>query len=221
MSPLEEYELPRGGPGPDERSPAARQALLVLDELLAERREQLVHDAWTLRSLFCSSRGPWRRSGFATRVLVRAASAEMDRLGTLHGDPLDEAFWLLAEQQRYLNYDVVDDRVVRTLFRERDRLRPSQQRAAVRLLQQRSHNLLHEGGSPASNLLLIAALAGGMAAAEGSESLRCTVATRFPSGLPYVPTDEAGVLLLPLEARRRLDERALALDLSYRTGLLH
>ena len=221
MSPLEEYELPRGGPGPEARSPAARKALSVLDELLDGRREQLVHDAWTLRSLFCSSRGPWRRSGFATRVLVRAASAEMERMGTLHGDPLDEAFWLLAEQQRFLNHDVVDDRVVRTLFRERDRLRPSQQRAAVRLLQLRGHNLAHAGGSPASNLLLLAALAGGMAAAEGSESLRGAVATRFPSGLPFVPRDEATCLLLPQDARRKLDERALALDLSYRTGLLH
>ena len=41
-------------------------------------------------------------------------------MGTLHGDPLDEAFWLLAEQQRFLNHDVVDDRVVRTLERRFD-----------------------------------------------------------------------------------------------------
>ncbi|WP_373049555.1 hypothetical protein [Vulgatibacter sp.] len=221
MLPLEEYELPRGGPGPDDRSPAARQALQVLGELLADRRDQLVHDAWTLRSLFGSARGPWRRAGFATRVLVRAATAEMERMGTLHADPLDEAFWLLSEQQRYLNHDVVDERVVRTLWRERDRLRPSQQRAAVRLLQLRGHNLTHPRGSPASNLLLLAALAGGMSAAEGSESLRTAIAGRFPAGLPFVARDEADCLLLPQEARRRLDERALALDLAYRTGQLH
>jgi len=191
----------------------------VLEELLADRREQLVHDAWTLRALFSTPGGPWRRAGFATRVLVRAASAEMDRLGTLHGDPLDEAFWLLAEQHLYLNHDVVDERVVRTLWRERDRLRPSQQRAAVRLLQIRGRNLAHPEGSPASNLLLIAALAGGMAAAEGSESLRSAIASRFPAGLPWVPRDEADCLLLRQEDRRRLDERALALDLSYRSGL--
>ena len=219
MSPLDAYELPRGGPGPEDRSAGASQALRVLDELLADRREQLVHDAWTLRALFSTQGGPWRRAGFATRVLVRAASAEMERMGTLHGDPLDEAFWLLAEQHRYLNHDVVDERVVRTLWKERDRLRPSQQRAAVRLLQVRGNNLAHPQGSPASNLLLLAALAGGMAAAEGSESLRSAIAGRFPAGLPWLPRDEADCLLLPQDERRRLDERALALDLSYRSGL--
>src|SRR5690606_34776301 len=190
-------------------------------ELLAGRREQLVHDAWVLRSLFCTQGGPWRRAGFATRVIVRAVSAEMDRLGTLHGDPLDEAFWILAEQRRLLNHEVVDTRVVRTLWRERDRLRPSQHRAALRLLHLRGRNLAHPQGSPASNLLLVAVLAGGIAAAEGSASLRAAIAGRFPAGLPYVPRDEAKSLLLPQEERRRLDERALALDLSWRSGLLH
>lgn len=220
MSPQEAHELPRGGPGPADRSLAARQALRVLDELIADRQAQLLHDAWTLRALFASSEGPWRRAGFAPRVLVRAASAEMDRLGTLHGDPLDEAFWLLADQRRLLNHAVVDERVVRTLWKERLRLRPSQQRAALRLLDLRTRNLAHPQGSPASNLLLLSALAGGMAAAEGTASMRKAIADRFPDGLPYVPRDEVESLLLPQKERQKLDERAQRLDLSWRTGLL-
>lgn len=221
MSPLEDCELPRGGPGPEDRSPAAKQALVVLGELLGDRREQLIHDAWTVRGVFGSAKGPWRRAGFTTRILVRAADAEMERVGALHADPLDEAFWLLCEQGRYLNHDVVEERAVRTLFRNMDQLRPSQQRAVHRLLQRRTANLAHTAGSPASNLLLLAILSGGMSAAEGSESLRTAIAARFPAGLPYVPRDEVDGLLLPQEARQRLDERALALDLSFRARLLH
>lgn len=216
MSPLEDLGLPRGGPSPADRSPIVRRAIGVLEELLAGRREQLLHDAWTLRAVFGSPHGPWRRAGFAPRVLLRAAGAEMDRLGSLHCDPLDEAFWLLAHQKPLLNHAVVDARVVGVLFRDRDRLRPSQQRAALRLLQARSANLAHPQGSPVSNLLLLAVLAGGMAAAEGSSALRTTVENRFPGGLPFVPRDEIQTLLLHLEARRRLDERALALDLAHR-----
>lgn len=197
-----------------------QRAIRVLEELLGDDREQLLHDAWTVRSLFCSPGGPWRRAGFATRVLVRALVAEIDRLGTLHVDPIDEAFWLLAEQHRYLNHDVVDERVVRVLFREHERLRPSQQRSVIRLLRARARSLGHPEGSPATNLLLLAVLAGSLAAGEASESLRNAIQARFPRGPSFAPRDEVEVLLLPHDIRRQLDERALALDLFHRSGLL-
>lgn len=216
MLPLDDCELPRGGPGPEDRSPAVKQSLQVLEELVGEQRLQLLHDVWTVRGLFEPGHGPWRRAGFTTRVLARAVGAEMDRIGSRHQDPVAEAFWLLAEQRRYLNFDVVEERVVRLLFREVHELRPSQQRATHRLLRQRTHNLAHPNGGPASNLLLVATVAGGLLAAADSESMGSLVASRFPNGLPMVPNDELELLTLPMDARRHMNEKALAIDLAYR-----
>lgn len=217
MLPLDDCELPRGGPGPEDRSPAVQQSLQVLEELMGEQRLQLLHDVWTIRGLFePGGLGPWRRAGFTTRVLVRAVGAEMDRIQSRHQDPVAEAFWLLAEQRRYLNFDVVEERVVRFLFGEIHELRPSQKRAAQRLLLLRTANLAHEKGSPASNLLLIATVAGGLLASAPSESMSSLVASRFPNGLARLPADELDLLTLPMEARRHMNEKALAIDLAFR-----
>jgi hypothetical protein len=209
---------PTGGPGPERRSPETSRAIAVLEGILRGRREQLLHDAWTVRSLFASTRGPFRRAGYAARVVVPAATAEMDRLGSLHVDPIDEAFWLLAEQGRMLNSAAVDARAVRALCRNLAALRPSQRRAATRLLAARSAGLARPDGSPAANLLLVAVLAGSMVVAESTPSLIAATAARFPNGPPFLPRDVVGALLLPVETRERLDERALALDLAARAG---
>lgn len=211
-------EPPKGGPGPERRSPETSRALGVVEGILRGRREQLLHDVWTIRALFASAQGPFRRAGFAGRVVVAAAVAEMDRLGSLHVDPLDEAFWILAEQRRMLNAAAVDARATHALYRNLAKLRPSQRRAAVRLLAARSAALAHPDGSAASNLLLVAALAGALLVAESTPSFQAATAARFPSGPPFLPRDVVTALLLPLEARERLDERALALDLAARAG---
>lgn len=209
---------PRGGPGPECRSPETKRAVGVLEGILARHREQLLHDAWTIRALFASTKAPFRRAGFATRVLVPAAVAEMERLGSLHVDPVEEAFWILAEQRRMLNTAAVDARATAALYRHLGRLRPSQRRAAVRLLAARSAALAHPQGSTASNLLLVAVLAGSMVAAENTPSFSTALTLRFPDGPPFLPRDEVGLLVLPVEARERLDERALAMDLAARIG---
>ena len=203
-----------GGPAAGQRSETAARAVRVLAAVMEGRREQLVHDAWTLRSLFSGTVGPFRRAGFAPQVAVRALAAEMDRLGSLHGDPIDEAFWLLAEQGARLNASVVDARAVSSLFSARGVLRPSQRQAALRLLEARTRCLAHPEGSHASNLLLVAVLAGGVAAAASGEALRRAADARFPGGLPFHPADEVSELLLAPEVRQRLDERALRLDMS-------
>jgi hypothetical protein len=76
----------------------------------------------------------------------------------------------------------------------------------------RTANRGHPAGRPASNLLLLAVLAGGMEAIEGAESFRNAIASRFPDGLPYLPGGEARALLLPDGARLHLDQQALAID---------
>lgn len=193
-----------------------QQSLQVLEELMGEQRLQLLHDVWTVRGLFEPGNGPWRRAGFTTRVLARAAGAEMDRIQSRHQDPVAEAFWLLAEQRRYLNFDVVEERVVRLLFAEIHELRPSQKRAAQRLLLLRTENLAHPLGNPASNLLLVATVAGGLLAAAHSESMGSLIASRFPNGLAVLPQDELALLSLPMDARRHMNEKALAIDLASR-----
>lgn len=201
-------ELPRG----------LRTPLGVLEELLDGRRDQLLHDAWTIRAIFGSTSGPWRRAGFATRVLARASGAELARLPAIRPDPLDEAHWLLAEQAKLLNHVVVEERSVRALFGELGQLRPSQQAAVRRLLRLRGAHRLHPFCSPASNLLLIAIVAGGLAVARETESMRAVLA-RLPADVQEAPPSErASILILDAGVRDRLDERALALDLAYRIG---
>ncbi|HEY0839461.1 MAG TPA: hypothetical protein VGD74_04695 [Vulgatibacter sp.] len=199
---------------------SARQPapLLVLADLLEGRREQLLHDAWTLRAIFGSTSGPWRRAGFATRVLARAAGAELARLPVVRTDPLDEAFWLLAEQHDLLNHGLVEERSVRALFGELGQLRPSQQAAARRLLRLRGELRLHPAGGPASNLVLISIVAGGLAAARETESMRAVHARLPADARDAAPAEEAGLLVLENGVRERLDERALALDLAFRIG---
>jgi len=194
----------------------ARRSLGVLRELLAGRREQLVHDAWTLHLVFASPEGPWRRAGFASRVLVRAAIAEMDRVGGLHADPLEAAFWVLNAQRILLNHDVVDERITRAVFHSCHLLRPSQQRAARRLLQARADNLGHPRGSPGSNLLLLAATAGGLSWIQELDSFQTALALRFEGRPPMLANPELALLRLDPEERLRLDEHALALDLAHR-----
>lgn len=192
--------------------------LRVLADLLEGRREQLLHDAWTLRAVFGSASGPWRRAGFATRVLARAAGAEFARLPVVRVDPLDEAFWLLTEQATLLNHGLVEERSVRALFAELGQLRPSQQAAARRLLRLRGEHRLHPAARPGSSLLLIAILAGGLAVARETESMRA-VHARLPSNTREpLPSETAGLLVLDTGIRERLDERALALDLAFRIG---
>ncbi len=210
---------PRAGPGPEFRSPEARKAIGVLEGILRGRREQLLHDVWTIRSLFASAQAPFRRAGFATRVVVPAALAEMERLGSLHVDPIDEAFWILAEQRRLLNDAAVDARATAALYKHLRKLRPSQRRAAIRILAARSAALAHPDGGAASNLLLVAALAGAMVPAEATPSYTAGASIRFPDGPPFLPRDELALLVLPVETRERLDERALALDLAAKTGV--
>lgn len=192
--------------------------LRVLADLLEGRREQLLHDAWTLRAIFGSTSGPWRRAGFATRVLARAAGAEFARVAVLRTDPLDEAFRLLAEQHKLLNHVLVEERSVRALFAELVQLRPSQQAAARRLLRLRGEHRLHPAGGPASNLLLIAIVAGGLAAARETESMRAVQARLPEDAREALPEEEAALLVLADGARERLDERALAMDLAFRIG---
>lgn len=194
------------------RTEAAHRAVRVLGGILAGRREQLVHDCWTLRSLFASTTGSFRRAGFTAAVLVRAAAAEMDRVGTLHGDPLDEAFWLLSEQSHLLNWKTVDARATATLWGAPGMLRRSQRQAALRLVEARARCLAHPDGGPASNLLLLAVLAGGLHAVASARSYHSVADARFPDGLPFTLQDEVSELLLAQELRQRLDERALALD---------
>lgn len=194
----------------------AARSLDVLGQLLSGRREQLVHDAWTLHLVFASPEGPWRRAGFASRVLVRAAIAEMDRVAGLYSDPLEAAFWVLNAQRILLNHDVVDERITRTLFRSSHLLRPSQQRAARRLLQARADNLGHPRGSPGSNLLLLAATAGGLSWIQELDSFQTALALRFEGRPPYLATEKLALLRLDPEERLRLDEHALALDLAHR-----
>jgi hypothetical protein len=203
---------------PQGRSAVASRAVRVLEEILGARRGQLLHDVWVVRSLFATVHGPFRRAGFAARMVVPAAVSEMDRVGALHLDPIDEAFWLLAEQRRMLNAEVVEDRATRALFANLSRLRPSQRRAVRRLLAARTACAAHPEGSPASNLLLLAVLAGGLAAAEGTPSYLAAVSARFPGGPPARQLDEVSALVLAPEERARLDERAHLLDLSARTG---
>ncbi|HWV39205.1 MAG TPA: hypothetical protein VN033_12115 [Vulgatibacter sp.] len=190
----------------------------MLEELLDGQRDQLLHDAWSVRAIFGSTSGPWRRAGFATRVLARAAGAELARLPAIRSDPLDEAHWILAEQSRLLNHVAVEERSVRALFGELGQLRPSQQAAVRRLLRFRSAHRLHPQGGPASNLLLIAILAAGLAAARDTESMRAVFA-RLPADVREVlPSERASILILDAEVRERLDERSLALDLAFRIG---
>lgn len=191
------------------------RAIALLVELLGTRREELLHDAWTLRSLFSSKSGPFRRAGFAASVVVRACAQEMDRIGTLHTDPLNEAFFLIceaAERKTMLNHEVVDTRCVRVLCANLDELKASQRRAVVRLLALRTRNFLSERGGPATNLFLLGVLAGGIAACGAGRALDAHMQARFPQGLPFLIEDEVRELLLPKESRDRLDERALALD---------
>jgi hypothetical protein len=194
----------------------AERSLAVLESLLSGRREQLVHDVWTLHFVFASSEGPWRRAGFASRVLVRAAVAEMDRLGGLCADPLEAAFWVLNAQRRLLNHDVVDERVTRAVFSSLHYLRPSQQRAARRLLRARTENLAHPEGSAGSNLLLLAAAAGGLSWIQELDSFRTALELRFEGDPPLRAIDRLQILRLEPEERLRLDERALAFDLAHR-----
>ncbi len=195
------------------------RALAVLEVHLAGRRERILHDVWTLRAVFGSREGPWRRAGFANRVLVRAASAELDRAGFLPDDPLHEAFCLLLEQRKVLNHCVVDERAVRVLFAALGTLRPSQQSAARRLLQVRAENQAHPDGGPATNLLLLGVTAGGLDLARGTESMRSALQVRFPEGAPEGRSAGcASSLVLDSDDRGRLDEHAQALDLSYRVG---
>jgi hypothetical protein len=194
----------------------AIEALEVIAELLQDRREQLLHDVWNLRSLFASSDGPWRRAGFASRTLVRAAVAEMDRREGVGADPVEAAFWILSAQRLLLNHDVVDERLTRTLFDAAEQLRPSQRQAAFRVLAARSANLQHPRGGPASNLLLITAVAGGLEWVSELTSYQAAAQLRFPGEAPQRRSAEAGVLLLDTERRHLLDERAHAIDLAHR-----
>lgn len=198
------------------RGPASPQD--VLEQLLEGRRDQLLHDAWTVRAIFGSASGPWRRAGFATRVLARAAGAELARLPAIRSDPLDEAYWIVLEQRALLNHVAVEERSVRALFAELGQLRPSQQAAARRLLRLRGDHRIHPFGGPASNLLLLAIVAGGLAVARDTESMRAVHAGLPPDVREALPSERAGVLILEPGARERLDERALALDLAYRIG---
>ena len=194
----------------------ARKSLEVLGSLLAGRREQLLHDVWTLHFVFASADGPWRRAGFASRVLVRAAIAEMDRVGGIHADPIEAAFWVLNAQRRLLNHDVVDERTTRTLFAASDLLRPSQQRAARRLLLCRTENRQHPEGSAGSNLLLLSVVAGGLAWVQELNSFQTALALRFDGEPELREADGLDLLRLKAEDRLRLDERALAFDLAHR-----
>lgn len=196
--------------------PEARQSLDVLEALLAGRREQLLHDVWTLHFVFASPEGPWRRAGFASRVLVRAATAEMDRVGGIFADPLEAAFWVLTAQRRLLNHDVVDERTARALFAASSLLRPSQQRAARSLLRLRTESLAHPRGTPGSNLLLLAVTAGGLSWIQELDSFRTALRVRFEDEPPLRRSEALGLLRLEAEERLRLDERALAFDLAHR-----
>lgn len=203
--------LPIGGPAPDERSPRARAAIERVRELLSGRREQLVHDLWTVRAVFASP-GHLRRAGFHPSVLARALAAELQRVGTQHEDPLDEAFWLLTEQPERLNWRVVDARASAALWRARGRLLPSQQRACTRLFGLRSAVVGDRAQSPSTNALLLAILAGSLQAHAGSPRLRAVLDAYLPEGPQFHARDEVEQLLLPLEVKQRLDERADALD---------
>lgn len=194
----------------------ARKSLDVLESIFGGRREQILHDAWTLHFVFASPEGPWRRAGFASRVLVRAAVAEMERIGGLFADPLEAAFWVLNAQRRLLNHDVVDERSARTLFAYTELLRPSQQRAARSLLRCRTLNRLHPKGSAGSNLLLLSAVAGGLAWIRDLDSYQSALELRFEGEPELRASEEAGLLRLEADARLRLDERALAFDLAHR-----
>jgi len=209
--------LPTGGPAPHDRSPRARAAVARLAELLAGRRDQLVHDLWTVRAIF-SSPGHLRRAGFHPTVLARALAAELERVGTQHEDPLDEAFWLLAEQPERLNHRVVDARAATALWRAQRNLKPSQQRACTRLFGVRSAVVGDRAASPATNLLLLAILAGSLQAHAASPRVLAVIEAFLPEGLPYHPRDELLELLLAQETRLRLDERASALDQPAPTG---
>lgn len=203
----------RAGTGPGQE---ASRLLGVLEQLFGGRREQLLHDVWTLRSVFSSPQGPWRRAGFASRVLVRAATAEMKRFGALCSDPLEAAFWILTEQRLLLNHDVVDERMTRALFACSEQLRPSQHRAARRILRSRSENLQHDDGGPGSNLLLLACTAGGLSWIQDLDSYCAAIDVHFHGDPPLRTSGLAGALLLEAEDRTRLDERALAIDLAHR-----
>lgn len=203
--------LPLGGPAPDDRTPRARAAVARLGELLAGRREQLVHDLWNVRAIF-STPGHLRRAGFHPSVLARALAAELQRVGTQHEDPLDEAFWLLAEQPERLNWRVVDARAAAALWRAQRQLLPSQQRACTRLFGLRSAVVGDRAQSPATNALLLGILAGSLSAHAGSPRLRAVIEAYLPDGAPFHARDEVEELLLPLEVKQRLDERADALD---------
>lgn len=194
----------------------ARQSLVVLRSLLGDHRAQLLHDIWTLHFVFAASDGPWRRAGFASRVLVRAAVAEMDRIGGIFADPLEAAFWILNAQRRLLNHDVVDERTARALFAHLELLRPSQQRAARSLLRCRSENLVHPEGTVGSNLLLISVVAGGLSWIQDLDSFRTALELRFGGNPPLRRAEGLGLLRLDTEERLRLDERALAFDLAHR-----
>jgi len=219
MFPPDESRQPAEGPAWAGSLPRGlRTPQGVLEELLDGRQDQLLHDAWTIRAIFGSTSGPWRRAGFATRVLARACGAELSRLPAIRSDPLDEAHWILAEQAKLLNHVAVEERSVRALFGELGQLRPSQQAAVRRLLRLRGTHRLHPHGSPASNLLLIAIVAGGLAVARETESMRAVLA-RLPADVREAqPSERASVLILDAGVRDRLDERALALDLAYRIG---
>ncbi len=205
------FPLPNGGPAPDERSPRARAAVARVGELLAGRREQLVHDLWTVRSLFAMP-GHLRRAGFHPSVLARALAAELQRVGAQHEDPLDEAFWLLAEQPERLNWRVVDARAAAALWCAQRRLLPSQQRACTRLFGLRSAVVGDRTQSPSTNALLLAILSGSLSAHAGSPRLRAVIEAYLPDGPTFQLRDEVLELLLPLEVKQRLDERADALD---------
>lgn len=184
--------------------------------MLGDRREQLLHDIWALHLLFASSEGPWRRAGFASRTLVRAAVAEMDRRDGVGADPVEASFWLLGAQRRLLNHDVVDERLARALFGAAEQLRPSQRQAASRILWARGTSLQHPRGGPDTNLLLITAVAGGLQWARGLASYQAAAQLRYPDGAPERLAPEARVLLLDSEKRLLLDERAQAIDLAHR-----
>lgn len=206
-----ENSAPTGDPAVE-----AQKSLDVLEAQLAGRREQLLHDVWTLHFVFASSDGPWRRAGFASRVLVRAAIAEMDRVEALAADPLEAAFWVLNAQRRLLNHDVVDERTARALFAHTELLRPSQQRAARSLLRCRTENRLHPQGTAGSNLLLLSVVAGGLAWIQELDSFHTALELRFEGEPELHAVEGLELLRLEPEERLRLDERALAFDLAHR-----
>lgn len=183
------------------RSEAALQ-LGALEVLLRGRRERLLHDAWTVRAIFASPEGPWRRAGFAKRVLNRALALPSER----SADPLVDAFRLLEDHHRLLNHARVDERSVRLLFAEHWQLSPSQQRAVGRLLRARSEAHGLAAGKPSSNLLLLAITAAGL------ELPQETVALPTARGEPGGKRELWRLLHLPDEARERLDRLAISID---------